>query len=495
MSTPVDRPRVVGRYMLYGEIAAGGMATVHFGRLLGPVGFARTVAIKRLYPHFAKDAEFVAMFLDEGRLAARIRHPNVVQTLDVVATQGELFLVMDYVHGESLSRLRRLAAERNEPIPLRIATSILSGTLHGLHAAHEATTEHGESLDIVHRDVSPQNVLVGTDGIARVLDFGVAKAVGRAHATRDGKLKGKLAYMAPEQLEGRATRQTDIFAASVVLWEVLTGERLFGGDDEREVIGKVLGRRPEPPSLWIARRKGPPGATHRQLEDLDAVTLRGLSQRPEDRFETARSMAIALERCMGIASPTEVGEWLEHTAGDFLRQRSGHVAEIESHSTSSPRVTAATPGPGGLPVPVPSTAEPLVHTQVSSTTVSGSTSPTRPTRRRSWGWAAVAGLGVTLLVLVGLSRRQSSAVRQPPLAASAMISASSAPVPEPSAASPSPPASEPAATVSVARVNDAGRPQRGVAPRRPAPPRKLDCNPPYTVDEAGHQNFKEECFR
>src|ERR1700694_4139914 len=130
--------RVVGRYALYNEIAAGGMATVHFGRLLGPVGFSRTVAIKRLHPQYAKDPEFVSMFLEEARLAARIRHPNVVPTLDVVATQGELFLVMEYVQGESLSRLARVLRERHARIPPRIVASIMSGVLHGLHAAHEA---------------------------------------------------------------------------------------------------------------------------------------------------------------------------------------------------------------------------------------------------------------------------------------------------------------------------------------------------------------------
>ncbi|HEY2366157.1 MAG TPA: serine/threonine-protein kinase, partial [Polyangiaceae bacterium] len=210
--------RVVGRYALYEEIAAGGMATVHFGRLLGPVGFSRTVAIKRLHPQFAKDPEFVSMFLDEARLAARIRHPNVVPTLDVVATQGELFLVMDYVQGESLSRLIRATRERQQRIPVRYVASIITGALHGLHAAHEAKNERGEPLRIVHRDISPQNVLVGSDGVARVLDFGVAKAAGRFHTTREGNVKGKLPYMSPEQLRGQLVdRQTDVYAAAVCL--------------------------------------------------------------------------------------------------------------------------------------------------------------------------------------------------------------------------------------------------------------------------------------
>ena len=185
----------LGRYALYGEIAAGGMATVHLARLLGPVGFARTVAIKRLHPHLAKDPEFVAMFLEEARLAARVRHPNVVSTLDVVSDDGELFLVMEYVAGESLSRLVRKARERGERVPPKYVIGIMSGALEGLHSAHEANTEKGQPLGLVHRDVSPQNVHVGTDGVPRLLDFGIAKATNRVQETRTDQIKGKVAYM------------------------------------------------------------------------------------------------------------------------------------------------------------------------------------------------------------------------------------------------------------------------------------------------------------
>src|ERR1019366_2190828 len=216
-------PRTIGRYIVYGEIASGGMATVHFGRLTGVAGFARSVAIKRLHPQYARDPDFVKMFLDEARLAARITHPNVVATLDVVSEGEDLLLVMDYVRGVSLSQLSRIMRARGERIPPLIVSGVIAGVLHGLHAAHEAKSETGQRLDIVHRDVSPQNCLVGTDGVARVLDFGVAKAAGRLQTTRDGQLKGKLSYMAPEQIHGATvTRRTDIYAASVVLWETLT---------------------------------------------------------------------------------------------------------------------------------------------------------------------------------------------------------------------------------------------------------------------------------
>src|SRR5450432_3508543 len=281
-------PITVGRYAIHEELASGGMASVHFGRLLGPVGFSRTVAIKRLHPQFAKDPEFVSMFLDEARLAARIRHPNVVPTLDVVATNGELFLVMDYVQGESLSRLVRVMRERKTRIPPRIVASIMSGALHGLHAAHEARNERGEPLGIVHRDISPQNVLVGTDGVARVVDFGVALAVGRSQVTREGGLKGKLSYMARELLEGqKATPLSDVYAAGVVLWETLVGQRLFTGEHEAAVLGKILRGAVAAPSSFV---RLPPG--------VDDLTLRAIARSPADRWPDAQAFALALERCV-----------------------------------------------------------------------------------------------------------------------------------------------------------------------------------------------------
>src|ERR1700733_1570494 len=273
-----EKARVIGRYVLFGELAAGGMATVHFGRLNGPVGFSRTVAIKRLHPQFAKDPEFVTMFLDEARLAGRIRHPNVVPTLDVVATEGEIFLVMEYVQGESLSRLARALRVRQVVIPPDIAATILVGTLHGLHAAHEAKDEHGQPLDIVHRDVSPQNILLGTDGVPRVLDFGVAKAAGRLQTTREGQIKGKVSYMAPEQLHGGdVTRQTDIYAAAVVLWETLVGRRLFEGDNEAMVLIKAIEGR-VPPASTLVRGLSPA---------YDRVIERGIARDPAERWGTA----------------------------------------------------------------------------------------------------------------------------------------------------------------------------------------------------------------
>ena len=310
-----------GRYTLHGEIAAGGMATVHIGRMKGTAGFSKVVAIKRLHAQYAKDPDFVSMFLDEARLAARIHHPNVVQTLDVIATEGEVFLVMEYICGESLSKVLRALVPRDERMPLKVAAAVMVGVLHGLHAAHEASNEKGEKLGIVHRDMSPQNVLVGPDGIARVLDFGIAKAETRSYHTRDGDLKGKLAYMAPEQLTGEITvdRRTDIFAASIVLWEILTGRRLFDSDYQSAILRRIQETSVAAPSSFNPDL--PP--------QLDALVLKGLARDPDDRFATAREMAIALEMCLPLATPSKVGEWVESVASVAIAARSARIAEIE----------------------------------------------------------------------------------------------------------------------------------------------------------------------
>ncbi len=311
----------LGRYTLHGEIASGGMATVHIGRMVASAGFPKMVAIKRLHEQFAGDPDFVAMFLDEARLAARVHHPNVVQPLDVIATDGEVFLVMEYVRGESLARIQRILRPHGRRVPLKIAGAIMVGVLHGLHAAHEATNERGAPLGIVHRDVSPQNVLVGTDGTARVLDFGVAKAADRAHCTREGDLKGKLAYMSPEQLAGEAgvDRRTDVFAASVVLWEILTGQRLYESDYQSAIAARTRGQEPKAPSE-IAPEVPP---------KVDLLVKKGLARDPGQRFATAREMAIALEMAMPLATPSKVGEWVEAIAGDVLSRRAARIAEIE----------------------------------------------------------------------------------------------------------------------------------------------------------------------
>jgi serine/threonine-protein kinase len=314
------RCRQLGRYLLCDEIASGGMASVHLGCVVGAGGFTRTVAIKQLFPQFARDAEFVAMFLDEARVAARILHPNVISVQDVVVDGPDLFLVMDYVRGVPLSLLHRRARERGTRTPAPIAARILCDVLNGLHAAHEARDAEGAPLEIVHRDVSPQNILVGADGVARVFDFGVAKAAGRLQTTRVGQIKGKLSYMAPEQIsDERVSRLTDVYAASVVYWETLTGRRLFYSSDDRATFTKVLCS-PVPPASSIVR--GLPPA-------LDRVVLRGLERDPGRRYPTAYDMVEAITKYSRIASFSEVGEWVASQAKEELARGARLAAAIE----------------------------------------------------------------------------------------------------------------------------------------------------------------------
>jgi serine/threonine-protein kinase len=344
---PELRKQQVGRYAIFDEIAAGGMATVHLARLAGPVGFSRVVAVKRLHPHLLDDEDFKAMFLDEARLAARIRHPNVVPTLDVLVHDKELILVMEYVHGESLLALTRAARQQKNPIPLSIAVAIMVSVLHGLHAAHEARDEKGQPLGIVHRDISPHNILAGADGMVRVLDFGVAKALQGRSAQPDtvlppGTVKGKFSYMSPETLRGEpATRQADIFSAAIVFWELLTGHKLFGAPTEQERILKVLKGNTPPPSALV------PGLP----VVVDAIVQRGLSPNPVDRYETADEMAAELENMLSPASQRTVAEWVTKLAHEALDQRSELLQQIEvSNINSKPPASNASASSVVMPV-------------------------------------------------------------------------------------------------------------------------------------------------
>ncbi|MFO0566095.1 MAG: serine/threonine-protein kinase [Polyangiaceae bacterium] len=497
MSAPsafgLREPRVVGRYILYDEIASGGMATVHVGRLVGPAGFTRTVAIKRLHPQFAKDPEFVSMFLDEARLAARIRHPNVVSTLDVVALEGELFLVMEYVQGESLARLLRACQIDQRRIPPRVASAIVVSALLGLHAAHEATSERGEALGIVHRDVSPQNVLVGADGVARVVDFGVAKAASRLHTTEEGKIKGKLAYMAPEQLRHeKVDRRTDVFAASIVLWEALVGERLFQAQDAAAVVTKILGSSPDPVSQRV------PGLS----AAVDAVVARGLSQHPSERFSTAREMAQALEAALPPASPLEVGAFVESVASEVLRARSEVVAEVESISTEGPSLEVLVSAMKGSPARASlASLTPAGGTDLSA---AAAPSPKASGVGKRAAVALIALLGIASAVFFWLGRSKSSVAESARVEtpartgaepASSVAPASSIPPSSiPASSTPSPEASvAPAPAAEPAPAPSAKPASRPAAQSKPKQPR-ANCDPPYVLNADGSKRFKPECF-
>jgi serine/threonine-protein kinase len=460
------------------------MACVHLGRLMGPVGFTRTVAIKSLRPDRARDPEFVSSFVDEARLAACIRHPNVIPTLDVVVEGERILVVMEYVHGESLSKLLRAPGGRRMPLPLLV--TIGTQMLFGLHAAHEATGPGGEPLRMVHRDVSPQNVIVGTDGVARLLDFGIAKAAWRAQDTRDGALKGKLAYMAPEQLRWEPVdRRTDIFAASVVLWEAATGERLFATDTADDTVRRILAGKIPPPTSRVPAL--PP--------TLDALLIRGLSTEPSARFASALEMATALEAIAPSASAREVGAWVSDRASAKLRERAECLRELELASTEDDREG-----------PAPKILERLVARDelrdAATDPGPGAPSP-RPTepgpRRRGPRWL-VAGV-VTAAFLASVAAYRSRLHRTASVTiAPASASANADPPPTSGELSPTPPPSgEPSAAPPIPRAPLPGAaPSRSPRPAHPPPaasrPPKRDCSLPYIVGPDGIRRFRPECI-
>ena len=492
-------PRLVGRYAIYDPIATGGMATVHLGRLVGPVGFARTVAVKRLHPQFARDPEFVTMFLDEARLAARIQHPNVVPTIDVIATDGELLLIMEYVRGEALSKLRTMLSKRGERIPPRIAVAVMVNALAGLHAAHEATDERGTILGIVHRDVSPQNILVGMDGVARVLDFGVAKAEDRVQVTREGQLKGKLLYMSPEQLEGGdVDRRTDIYAMGVVLFEILTGTRMFLGETQAAQLTKITRGHTRAPGDVVA-----------ELSGFDAVVKKATALDPKDRYGTAREMVRALESVIGPASPHDVGEWVDAVAGVTILERTRRIAEIESAGrldrddvraslahelarSSMPELGAETSGVSSKNLPPDSQAS-------GSGALHASPAPVQSSSRGIVVVLAlllVAGISVSVFLAVR-GRPPATAslptVAPPPSAATSVaVAASHAEDPLVASSTPAGSAAPPVPTPTV--VATGGAHARHPAPSASASVKKPDCEQPYVVDSAGHMHFRKECL-
>lgn len=320
MSRPMAG-RQLGRYEILTQLATGGMASVYIARAQGVAGFERLVAIKVLHPHLAYEQEFISMFLDEARLAARIRHMNVVPTLDISDSPGDgYFLVMEYIEGNHLGVMLGRAAKRGERLPRPFVFRVLIDALQGLGAAHRLTDENGKPLKLVHRDVSPHNILIGTDGIARLTDFGVAKADVRMASTRAGQFKGKLSYMAPEQAASNETDQrSDLFSVGIILWESLTGRRLFKGDTNGATLNKLLNDPITKPSeLW------------QDLEPYDEVVMKALDRDPDRRFQTADELSEALDSVAGrggVAKTRDVAEVVRDLDAEKLQDERQRVRD------------------------------------------------------------------------------------------------------------------------------------------------------------------------
>lgn len=346
LGSSAEMPPQIDRYELVAEIASGGMATVYLARLQGVGGFQRYFAIKRMHPHLVSDESFVQMFLDEARLVANIRHANVVPVLEVGAGESGYYLVMEYIEGDTFSTLLTKSVRDNTRIPPGVAVKIVLDMLAGLHAAHELRDPDGNALGLVHRDVSPQNVLIDIDGVARISDFGVAHATSRLSSTRAGQLKGKVAYMAPEQARGGAvTRSADVFAAGIVLWEALCRKRLFMGENEAITLNKLMF---EPiPRL----RQGNPVMPGTLEKVLDRALDRDQSARYTSAAEFAEAIESAARGARMLATPAEVKAFVESIIGQQMSQRRdalrAHLSVIDRarQEISRPQIGRNPPAP------------------------------------------------------------------------------------------------------------------------------------------------------
>lgn len=437
------------RYVVGPAIAQGGMGRVRLGRLVAAAGFSRTVAMKQLKEEFVSSEARLRGFIEEARVSSRVRHANVVSTLDLVGTGPDRYIVMEYVEGESLASL---ASGRAVPAP--IAVGIVLDVLAGLQAVHAAVDERGHLLGLVHRDIAPQNVIVGVDGVARILDFGVARV-------RDGRketgFRGRWAYAAPELIEGgEPTPSSDVFAVGVVLWEALSGQRLFAAENREATIYRVL--EDDPPEI-----EGPP--------KLREVVSRALAKVKSDRFASATELSLALSTALQRADAHVVAEWVWTTARQTLRARAEVVRELES--------VEAPPAERGSARHI----APLSRAEVTVSRViavpRAAQAPTEPASRvpestapRAWLVLLPAGAFVVACigVLVGVALRGSEGSRR--IVAPRTVERDPSP----------------------AERQDRSREATPAAHPPPVRREHQSCEPPYRVDQNGTRHYYPWCL-
>jgi serine/threonine-protein kinase len=340
----------LGRYEILMPVAKGGMAAVWAARLVGSRGFQKVVAIKTILPGLSDDVDFEAMLLDEARLAARIRHPHVVEIVDLGEEDEWLYLVMGWVDGETLFTLNKRAKQRGG-IPLPILLRILSSACAGLEAAHELRDDKGQLVGLVHRDISPQNIMISFDGIVKIVDFGVAKAAGRSHETRvGGVMKGKVPYLSPEQLEGRKIdRRADLFSLGILAYVMVSGRHPFKGETDAKTMENICARAPVPLRDLV------PDVN----PELEAIVLRALEKDPDARWPSCAEMQRALDQTASKLGTSvtdgDVARFVRELMGDALAERNAALAEAIQRADAR----AATPAPakakpaarGGAPLP------------------------------------------------------------------------------------------------------------------------------------------------
>ncbi len=337
----------LGKYQLLKRLAVGGMAEIYLARASGIEGFEKYVVLKRILPQHAANDDFIRMFLDEARLAATLHHQNIAQTYDIGTDGGSYFFTMEYVHGEDMRNILKTCARTRKGLPLDHSITMVLGTAAGLHNAHEKLAPNGTPLNIVHRDVSPSNVLVTYDGAVKVVDFGIAKAATHRAESRVGSLKGKIAYMSPEQCRGeKLDRRSDVFAIGILLYELTTGTRLFKGENEFAILSQIVNNDVPPPST---RRQGYP-------EGLESIVMRALKRNRDERYGTAQELQLELEGFARdqrlVVSSVALSAFMTELFGKKPEPWRDLVVQAQQNSgpTSRPR---SEPSSDELPSPAP----------------------------------------------------------------------------------------------------------------------------------------------
>ena len=419
----------MGPFDLIAPIGTGGMANVWAACVRGT---SDIVAVKMLLPELAENVEFRKMFFDEARIASRVRHPNVCSTFEMGEQEGTLYLAMEWLDGPSLMRVLRPGREdisecERVPIRPRIAARIVADACAGLHAAHELMGEDGRPLAVVHRDVSPHNLLMTSGGEVKITDFGVAKALGKSHMTIAGQLKGKLAYMAPEQLiGGTIDRRCDVFALGCVLYEITTGQRPFQGEHDPQIMTAIMMGRYEPPAAII------PGYPH----PLSIIVMRALANEPESRYASADQMREALESYLRTSGPqvgvAQIAALIRERCGAEVDGRRAVVSNAASNPMAPPHENRQAPAATWAPTSRPKGAH---ESGSGAMMIDG-----RPAASRGALWVVVAALvgaslGVGVLSYVRSAKRARSVAAAASVSAAAAASSADAPVRAPATTS------------------------------------------------------------
>ncbi len=452
--------RLGGKYELLRKLATGGMAEIYLARTSGAAGFEKLVVIKRILPTVADDPNFVQMFLDEARLAARLRHPNIADVYEVGEDDGAPFFAMEFLHGQDIRAIRFAAHARKEALPLSISLAIVYGTASALDYAHELPGPDGAPLHLVHRDVSASNVLVSYEGAVKLIDFGIARASSRRHQTQVGTLKGKIPYMSPEQCRGeRLDRRSDLFSLGVVMYELTTGRRPFVGESDFSIMDQIVHHAAPPPSQLV--RGYPP--------ELEAIVMRLLARRPDERYPSAEALLHDLDPYIGqhrlYVSAKSMSKYMRTLFADrlagfedadldegTLAQRL--LATITAESQNSQLLTPISSFPEPLPASqemsaVGAVSEPFVRPSapalVEDAPAVATPPPQRRPRRRR---IALALLGVAALGIGGsagllLARRHAAGEAPEGPASAPPVEARPAEPPTPTPPAAQPPAAQP----------------------------------------------------